>query len=83
VLFKVFVNAQDTGMGYTLHKVVNDTILGGEVEKLEGRAAVRGALAGRRDRPTEASGSSARELYGLQHIDWTILGNSATWALTD
>lgn len=45
-----------SGRGYTLHKVVNDTKLG-EVEKLEGRAAIRGALAGWSDRPTETFGS--------------------------
>lgn len=46
-----------SGMGYTLRKVVNDTKLGEEVEKLEGRAAIGGALAGWGDRPTETFGS--------------------------
>lgn len=47
-------------MGYTLHKVVNDTKLGGEVEKLEGRAAIREALAGWRDNPTETLGGFSK-----------------------
>lgn len=70
-------------MGYTLHKVVNDTKLEGEIEKLEGRAAIRGALAGWRDGPTETLGSSAKALYRLPHMGWNNLSNSATWALTD
>lgn len=60
MLFKVFVNAQDSCVGYTLHKVVGDTELGGEVEKLEVRAAIRGPLAGWIDRPTEMLGSSSK-----------------------
>lgn len=60
MLLKVFVNAKDSGMGYTLHKVVNDTKLGGKIEKPEGGAAIRGALAGWRDRPTETLGSFSK-----------------------
>ena len=70
-------------MGYTLHEVVDDTKLGGEAGKLEGRAAIRGSLAGWRDRPTETLGSSAKVLYRLLHMGWNSLGNSVTWALTD
>lgn len=65
MLFKAFVNAQYSGMGYILHKVMNDTELGGKVEKLVDRAAIRGALAAWRGRPTEALGSSAKALYRL------------------
>lgn len=38
----------------------NDTKLGGKIEKPEGRAAIRGALAGWRDRLTETLGSFSK-----------------------
>lgn len=67
MLFKVFVNAQYSGMGYILHKVMNDKKLGGKMEKLEDRAAIREALAAWRCRPTETLGSLQRHFTDFWH----------------
>lgn len=62
MLLKVFLSTVDSGMCYTLHKVGNDTKLGGEAE---GRAVIRGTLAGWRNRPAKTLGNSVKVLYRL------------------